>query len=114
MKQNRSMSSDEIYLRHILEAIEKIERYTNGLTRNAFERSDLVIDGVIRELEIIGEAARNIGKAFQQDHSDIPFAKMIGMRNLLIHEYFGVNVDLVWKTVTEDLPVLMEQVQAAL
>lgn len=108
------MSGDEIYVRHILDAIEKIARYTAGSTRETFLKDDLVIDGVIRELEIIGEAAGNLSESFQAGHPGIPFAAITGMRNVLAHEYFGVDLNQVWKTVQEDLPDLKSKLQALL
>ena len=108
------MSNEEVYLRHILEAIEKIGRYTKDLSSETFRNNDLVADGVVRELEIIGEASAHLDEAFRQQHADIPFAEIVGMRNRLIHEYFGVNLDLVWKTVTDNLPLLREKIRKLL
>src|SRR4051812_43867903 len=92
------MSRDAVYLRHMVAAAVKIERFLFGLTREAFGQNDMAIDAVVRELEIIGEAARNVSPAFRAAHPDLPFAEMIGMRNRLIHAYFGVDLDVIWKT----------------
>jgi uncharacterized protein with HEPN domain len=105
------MSRDEVYVYHILEAIEKIERYTKGLTRESLAKDDLRIDGVIRELEVIGEAVGNLSDEFRTRHRKIPYEDIIGMRNRLIHEYFGVNLGIVWETITGDLPRLKELLQ---
>lgn len=100
------MESDNLYLEHILEAIGKIDRYTAGLDFQKFDKNELVQDGVVRELEIIGEAAKHISEKFRTYHPAILWTDISGMRNKLIHEYFGVDAEIVWKTVTEDLPKL--------
>ena len=98
---------DEItYLRHILEAIEKIEKYVESVEFDEFSQNDMMIDAVVREFEIIGEAARNLSDKFQDEHSEIPWYKIKAMRNVLIHEYFGVNLKVVWDTCKSDMPVL--------
>lgn len=71
----------------------------------------MIIDVVVRNLEIIGEAARNIPEEYKEKHSNLPWLDMIGMRNKVIHEYFGVDMDTLWKTIHEDLPKLKEQIQ---
>jgi uncharacterized protein with HEPN domain len=73
-----------------------------------FGKDDMVIDAVVRELEIIGEAARNVSVAFQESHPELPFAEMVGMRNRLIHAYFGVDLDVVWHTCQTDLQTLRD------
>jgi len=88
----------------ILECIARITGYTNGMTFESFQKSQLVIDAVVRNLEIIGEAANHIPTELQQRYPDLPWFEMRGIRNLLIHEYFGVSVEIVWRTVREDLP----------
>ena len=111
------MKDDTLYLRHMAEAIAKIDRYLTGISYEAFAANDLLIDGVIRELEIIGEAGNNISKEFQKSHPEIPFFNMISMRNRLIHDYAGVDIHTVWQTVKEDLPALqnfLRQVLSAL
>ena len=100
------MSSDEVYVRHILESIAAIEEYLVGGTREMLEHDRRTKAAIVRELEIIGEAATHLSPEFQAVHPDVPVDKMIGMRNKLIHEYFGVDLDVVWKTAVEDLPVL--------
>ena len=100
------MKNDKIYIKHILEAIQKIETYKKGLNLDAFLKNEMAADAIIRELEIIGEASNNISEEFQKEHTDIPWRKMIGIRNTLIHEYFGVNKKIVWETCENDLPEL--------
>jgi uncharacterized protein with HEPN domain len=103
--------NDETYIRHIAEAIEKIERYISGLSYGQFLKDEKTVDAVIRMLEIIGEAANNISAEAQNAHPEIQWSKIISMRNRLIHEYFGVNEEIVWSTVKEKLPVLKKQIE---
>jgi len=103
------MDRDKLYLQHIVEAIKKIRQYTEGITVEDFKKDALIQDGVVRQLEIIGEAARVMSEATKKKYPDIPWYNISGMRNRLIHEYFQVDIDAVWKTVTEDLQVLLEK-----
>jgi uncharacterized protein with HEPN domain len=95
----------------ILEAIARIERYTQGLTFEQFQADQKTADAVIRNLEVIGEAVRHL--AGQRDSLPIyiPWADIAGMRNVLIHAYFGVDLKIIWQTIVEDLPVLRAQIQ---
>jgi uncharacterized protein with HEPN domain len=93
-------------LEDILEAIGKIRTYTTGMTVEIFTADNKTIDAVIRNLEVIGEAAASVPADFQVEHPEIPWEDMRAMRNVLIHEYFGVSVPIVWDTVKRDLPPL--------
>ncbi len=101
---------DTVYLRHILDAIGMVENYTRGLSENEFLSHAMAKDAVVREIEIIGEATKNISDEFQVEHPEIPWMKMIGIRNKIVHEYFNVNFSIVWDTVQEDLPLLKKGV----
>jgi uncharacterized protein with HEPN domain len=105
------MDKDRLYLDHIVQAISKIERYTKDVTLEDFRTNELIQDAVVRELEIVGEAVRYVSDATRRRHVDVPWSQISGMRNKLIHEYFGVDVDVVWKTITEDLPPLRKQLE---
>ncbi|MFH1882467.1 MAG: DUF86 domain-containing protein [Planctomycetota bacterium] len=100
------MKDDQVYLRHILDAIEKIETYLTGQTYESFSNNNMIIDAVVRELEIIGEATNHLSDLLRESHPEIPWRDAIDMRNILIHEYFGVRTHLVWSTCKEDLPEL--------
>ncbi|MBI4812715.1 DUF86 domain-containing protein [Candidatus Falkowbacteria bacterium] len=104
----------KIFLKHILESIEFIEDYTKGLSEADFYNLMEKIDAVVKRLEIIGEAANNLPLDFRALNSHLPWQDMIDMRNLLIHEYFGVNKEIVWKTIKEDLPPLKEEIERLL
>ena len=97
------------YLAHILEAIERIDRYTEDMDEVAFLNNELVQDAVIRNFEIIGEASNNIEKhypKFSADHPELPLAFAYQMRNAVSHGYFKVDLEIVWKTIHKDLPGL--------
>jgi len=100
-----------IYLEDILESANQIVEYCKGYDHVKFANSKLVQDAVIRNLEIIGEAAKKLSPDFRTQNPDLPIRKAIGMRNLLAHEYDYVNVDEVWKVIEKDLPVLIKQLE---
>ena len=100
------MNKNELYIKHILEAIQAIESYTKDVDAKQFYKDKLLQDGVIRQLEIIGEASSNLSEDFRQQHSNIPWEDITGMRNMLIHEYYRVDLAEVWSTVNQDLPEL--------
>lgn len=107
------MRSDAERLRDIHEAIELIEKYSiQG--RPAFERDELIQTWIVHHLQIIGEAARGLAEEFRDDHSEVPWKQIIGMRNILVHQYFGIDVPVVWSVVENDLQPLKENVEGIL
>lgn len=105
---------DTVYLRHILDAIEMIEGYVGGYSENEFLTHAMVKDAVVREMEIIGEAAKNISEEYKGNHPEIPWGQMVGIRNKIIHEYFNVNFPIVWDTIQGDLPPLKDEIKKLL
>ncbi len=99
------------YLCDIAENARKASQFTAGMTGDDFLQDEKTVFAVIRALEIVGEATKKIPSEIKEKYSDIPWREMAGMRDKLVHDYFGVNLVVIWKTVTEDLPKLMPLVQ---
>ena len=97
---------DLIYLQHIADAVAKIEHYIKTVDYSTFRSQGLLQDGVIRQLEIIGEASKKLSAAFKNKYNSLPWKDIAGMRDKLIHDYFGVDLKIVWKAATEDVPKL--------
>lgn len=101
----------KLYLQDILDSINKITEYTQGLTYESFSKDEKTIDAVVRNLEIIGEAAKNVPSEVTGRYNDVNWEKMVSMRNKIMHEYFGIDVEILWQTIRENLPELKEQIQ---
>lgn len=100
-------------VRHILEAVEKVQRYVEGRDFDQFARDSRTVEAVVWNLMIIGEAARHVPPEVQRAHPEVPWSKMRGMRNQIVHGYDQVDLDVVWRTVRENLaplPPLLQQV----
>ncbi len=105
---------DKLYLSHILDAADRIEHYLADLELVAFLDDSLRQDGVIRQLAIIGEAVKRLSADLRSSATDVPWTDIAGMRDRLVHNYMGVDLEAVWKTATEDVPALREVVRRLL
>ncbi len=103
-----------LFLEDILTSIILIEKYTKNLNLSLLEKKIEKQDSLVRRIEIIGEAAKNLPLDFKNKYSDVPWKDIAGMRDIIVHAYFGVNLDTVWKVVKNDLPKLKKQIQEIL
>jgi len=94
------------YVQDILDSIQDIDNFVEGMNPESFSKDRKTINAVVRSLEVIGEASKNIPNAVKEKYPDIPWKKMAGMRDKMIHEYFGIDFEMLWKTVKEDIPPL--------
>ena len=101
---------DKIRLLHILDAITEIEVYTNGVDIDGFVNNSMMFNATLRQLEIIGEASNRLTESLLIDNPDIPWARIIGLRNLVIHEYFGIDDFTIWNVIKINLPDLKDKV----
>ncbi len=100
----------EVYLTHILDSINLLERYLQGVTESQFYSSEEKQDLAVRRIEVIGEATKNIPDFFKENYPAIPWKRMAGMRDVLIHQYDDIDMKIVWKTITQFVPELKKQI----
>lgn len=105
------VKDDLAYIEHILDCIRKIKEFSEGLSFKEFSINELVQDAVIRNIEIIGEASKKISTDTKQVYFDVPWKEIAGMRDKLIHDYLGVDFEVVWRTIKEDVPMLEKQIR---
>ena len=102
------------YLEDIYDAVEDIASFVNGMSKSTFLRDKKTINAVIRSLEVMGEASKKTPSRIKKRHPSIPWKKMEGMRNKMIHEYFGVDIEILWKTAKENVPLLKPLIEGLL
>lgn len=100
----------KIFLAHIIESIELIEEYSKNVTQTQFQKDSSLQDAIIRRLEIIGEAVKNLPTSFKSKYPDVPWKQIAGMRDILIHEYFDVDLILTWKVVKKELKIIKRKI----
>ncbi|MEK7570852.1 MAG: DUF86 domain-containing protein [Patescibacteria group bacterium] len=106
-----SKRENALYINDIIVAIDTIVGYVHTMSFSEFEDDKKSIDAVVRNIEIIGEASTHISEDLKIQHPKIPWKKMISMRNKIIHEYFGIDNEILWETIQNDLPLLSEKVK---
>lgn len=104
----------KLYLDDILESVEKIEQYTRDMSFEEFKKTPVVVDAVIRNLEIIGEAVKRLPIDAKRKHQEMEWKKIAGVRDILIHEYFGINLMIIWDIVSNKLPELKKSIEQLL
>ncbi len=102
---------DEALLLDMLIAARKIQRFTASMTQDAFKGNEMIQSAVIREIQVIGEAARMVTDETKAKHTSIEWSAISGMRNRIIHEYFNIDLSIVWETINSDIPALLEQLE---
>jgi len=95
-----------LLLNDIRESIDRIQEYTEGMSLEDFSKHQMAIDAVTRNLEIMGEAANRLPDEFRESHSDVEWYKIVGLRHRIVHEYFGVDLEIIWQILRKDLPQL--------
>lgn len=100
-----------IFIEHILENISKIEVFSKSLSKSALTNSDEKQYAIVRAIEVIGEAVKNLPEEFRKKYSQIQWNEIVGTRDKLIHHYFGIDLDIIWKIIKEDIPNLKEQIE---
>lgn len=100
-----------VYLDDILESAERIEKYTKGIKYEDFEKGSIFIDAVVRNLEVIGEAVKNLPQDLKQKYPEVEWKKIAGLRDILIHEYFGIDTKIIWDIISNKLPALKNSVR---
>jgi len=103
-----------LFLEDILIAVEKIEKYTEGLSFEEFCSYEMAVDAVLRNLEVIGEAARNIPEEVKSRYQEVEWKEAVGFRNVLIHDYFGIDLESVWDTLKKNIPGLKDHIAKVL
>jgi uncharacterized protein with HEPN domain len=101
---------DSVYLRHILDAMARLAGYLDGVNEPTFLAQPLLQDGAIRQIEVMGEAVKNLSQSLRENHSHLPWQDIAGMRDKLIHQYFGVDLEKVWLTAVRDIPALQPEI----
>ena len=96
---------------HIRDSISKILKYVDGISQDEFNQNSMIHDAVIRQIEIIGEASKNVPESFKNSYQTVPWKQMISMRNKVIHEYFGVRLNIVWEAVQNEIPPLKNVIE---
>jgi len=102
------------YLADMLEAVDRVCDYTTGMKFARFSENEMAIDAVLRNLEILGEAARHVPQGTKEKHPGIPWKNLVGLRNIVAHQYHGVDLDNIWKIIRDDLPPLRRLISEAL
>ncbi|WP_420401652.1 DUF86 domain-containing protein [Flagellimonas sp.] len=102
-----SKRDDSLLIADMLESAQKVISYTKGISYEGFEADDKTVDAVIRNFEIIGEAANRLGEKFKADNPEIEWDQLRGFRNRIVHEYFGIDLEIVWQIIQDDLDKLV-------
>jgi len=104
-------ADDRNRIKHMRDAAKEAYSFTRGKTRKDLDKNRMLVLAVLKDLEILGEAANKVSAETQEEHDNIPWGDIIGMRNRLIHGYFDIDLDIIWKTISEDIPTLLKALE---
>lgn len=105
------MDKDLTFIKHILENIDRIEKFSKDITKEEFSKNEEKQYAIVRAIEIIGEAVKNLSPSFKQNHKEIEWTKIAGTRDIIIHRYFGLDKNLIWQIIEENLPILKNKLK---
>lgn len=108
------MRRDLLFLKDIINAMNKIFNYIEKMTKEDFKKDERTVDAVLRNIEIIGEAANKLSKEIYEENENVSWGRMIGLRNIVIHEYFGVDLNIIWQVITVNLPETKPKIEKIL
>ena len=108
------MRRDLLFLKDIINVMNKIFNYTENMTKEDFKKDERTVDAVLRNIEIIGEAANKLSKEIYEENENVYWGRMIGLRNIVIHEYFGVDLNIIWQVITVNLPETKPKIEEIL
>lgn len=108
------MTDPRTELEDVIDAAEKIERFTDGMSYETFVEDEKTVDAVLRNFEVIGEATKNLPESHREEYSDVPWREMAGMRDRLIHGYATVDLEIIWTTVEEDIPEILPDIRSVM
>jgi uncharacterized protein with HEPN domain len=108
------MKDDKLYLIHIIESIDKVQSYTVGMSLASFIEASIVQDAVLRNLQVLAESTQRLSEDFKSKHQDVEWYKIAGLRNILVHDYLGLDIETVWAILENKLPELKDIISAAL
>ena len=103
-----SRRSVDLLIEDLWEAVEKVERYTSGFDHDRFVQDEKTIDSVVRNFEIIGEAAGKLPLEFRDRHPEIPWKKIVGLRHRIVHDYFDIDIEIIWQILERDIPAFKQ------
>jgi uncharacterized protein with HEPN domain len=101
---------NSVFINHILDSINAIEDFSKGISQGELKTNRLIQSAIVREIEIIGEAVKNISESFKTNHAEIPWREIVGTRDKMIHHYFGIDLTILWNIIKLDLPLLKKQI----
>lgn len=102
---------DSVYLGHVRDSCHRIETYLSGVDEDEFLETELIQDAVVRQIQVIGEAVKRLSRKLREAHPDIPWSDIAGMRDKLVHDYMGIDVEAVWETARAEIPLLRRQLE---